>query len=134
MAVSSPTATYVSVLDARHPLTNAPISTTTQGSFPLPNHAVAAIAAILSYYLPQDIDAQLHNNQWFLIGQGQHPQRMIFIPSSHRRIMRPIKPHPTNLVMVYVNDEDFPPLTPPRHETTTRSTNEAELSSDLVRG
>ena len=41
-----------------------------QGSFPLPNHAVAAIVAILSYYLPHDIDTRLHNHQWFLIGQG----------------------------------------------------------------
>ena len=56
MTTESPIATYVSVLDAGHPLADTPVSTTTQGSFSLPNHAVAAIVAILSYYLPHDID------------------------------------------------------------------------------
>ena len=83
MTTDPPITTYVSVLSATQPLANTPVSTTTQGSFPIPDHAVAAIAAILSYYLPHDIDAQLHNHQWFLIGQGQHPRRTIFIPSSH---------------------------------------------------
>ena len=83
MPATPPTATYISILSAGRPLTDTPISTTTQGSFPLPNHAIAAIAAILSYYLPHDIDAHLHNNQWFLIGQGRHPRRTIFVPSSH---------------------------------------------------
>ena len=85
MNTNTPIATYVSVLSAERPLADAPTSTTTQGSFPLPNHATAAIAAILSYYLPHDIDARLHNHQWFLIGQGRHPRRTIFIPSTHRR-------------------------------------------------
>ena len=66
----TPIATYVSVLSAGRPLTDAPTPTTTQGSFPLPDHATTAIAAILSYYLPHNIDARLHNHQWFLIGQG----------------------------------------------------------------
>ena len=66
---TTPVVTYVSVLNAERPLVNAPTSTTTQGSFPLPNHATAAIAAILSYYLPHDIDARLHNHQWFLMLQ-----------------------------------------------------------------
>ena len=70
MTTDTPVATYVSVLSAERPLTDTPTSTTTQGSFPLPDHATAAIAAILSYYLPHDIDARLHNHQWFLIGQG----------------------------------------------------------------
>ena len=71
MTIDTPIATYVSVLSARQILTAEPVSTITQGSFPLPDHAVAAITAILSYYLPHDIDARLHTNQWFLIGQGQ---------------------------------------------------------------
>ena len=70
MTAGAPAATYVSVLSAGRPLTDAPTSATTQGSFPLPEHAIVAIAAILSYYLPHDIDARLHNHQWFLIGQG----------------------------------------------------------------
>ena len=70
MTTPSPIVTYVFVLSAGRPLDNNPISTTTQGSFPLPNHAVAAIAVILSYYLPHDINACLHNHQWFLIRQG----------------------------------------------------------------
>ena len=57
MSGDSPTATYVSVLNAGQPLTDTPLTTMMQGSFPLPDHAVAAIAAILSYYLPHDIDA-----------------------------------------------------------------------------
>ena len=130
----TPATTYVSVLSAGRPLTDAPTSTTTQGSFPLPDHATAAIAAILSYYLPHDIDARLHNHQWFLIGQGRHPRRTIFIPSTHRRNVRPVEPHPADFVTVYMNDEDLPLPTLPRSETTTESTNEAELSSDLTRG
>ena len=63
MSTATPVATYVSVLSAKRPLTDAPTSTTTQGSFPLPDHATAAIAAILSYYLPRDINARLHNHQ-----------------------------------------------------------------------
>ena len=70
MTAATLVATYVSVLSTERPLEDAPTSTMTQGSFPLPDHATAAIAAILSYYLPQDIDARLHNQQWFLIGQG----------------------------------------------------------------
>ena len=134
MTTDTPVATYVSVLSAGHPLAGTPTSTTTQGSFPLPDHATAAIAAILSYYLPHDIDARLHNHQWFLIGQGRHPRRTIFIPSSHRRNVRPTEPYPTNFVTVYMNDEDLPLPTPPRSETTTIVTNEAESSSDLTRG
>ena len=57
MNAATPMATYVSVLSAEHPLADVPTSTTTQGSFRLPDHATAAIAAILSYYLPHDIDA-----------------------------------------------------------------------------
>ena len=134
MNINTPVATYVSVLSAGRPLTDAPTSTTTQGSFPLPDHATAAIAAILSYYLPHDIDAHLHNHQWFLIGQGRHPRRTIFIPSAHHHNVRPTELHPTDLVTVYMNDEDLPLPTPPRLETTTGSTNEAESSSDLTRG
>ena len=134
MTAATPVATYVSVLDAGHPLEDAPSSTMTQGSFPLPDHAVAAIAMILSYYLPHDIDAHLHNHQWFLIGQGQHPRRTIFIPSTHRRNVRPTEPHPADFVTVYMNDEDLPLPTPPRPEAITESTNEAESSSDLARG
>ena len=134
MTTDAPATTYVSVLSAGRPLTDTPISTTTQGSFPLPDHAVAAIAAILSYYLPHDIDARLHNHQWFLIGQGRHPRRTIFIlPTRHRNI-RPTEPHPADFVTVYMNDEDLPLPTPPRPEPTTGSTNEAESSSDLTRG
>ena len=70
MNVASPTVTYVSVLSAGRPLADTLISTTTQGSFPLLDHAVAAIVAILSYYLPYNIDTCLHDSQWFLIGQG----------------------------------------------------------------
>ena len=102
--------------------------------FPLPNHAIAAIAAILSYYLPHDIDARLHNHQWFLIGQGRHPRRTIFIPSTHRRNVRPAELHPADPVTVYMNDEDLPLPTPPRSKTATNATNEAESSSDLTRG
>ena len=134
ITTSTPVTTYVSVLGAERPLTDIPTSTTTQGSFPLPDHAVAAIAAILSYYLPHDIDARLHNHQWFLIGQGRHPRRTIFIPSSQRRNVRPTEPHPANLVTVYMNDEDLPLPTPPQPETTMESTHEAESSSDLARG
>ena len=57
MTMALPTTTYVSILSAGHSLTNTPVSTMTQGSFPLPDHAVATIAAILSYYLPHDINA-----------------------------------------------------------------------------
>ena len=57
MTANTPVAIYVSVLRAERPLVTEPVSTTTQGSFPLPDHAVAAIAAILSYYLPHDVDA-----------------------------------------------------------------------------
>ena len=60
---ATPAATYVSVLSAGRPLADTPTSTTTQGSFPLPDHAVAAIAAILSYYLPHDIDARLQDRK-----------------------------------------------------------------------
>ena len=131
---ATPVATYVSVLSARESHGDAPISTTTQGSFPLPDHAVAAIAAILSYYLPHDIDARLHNHQWFLIGQGRHPRRTIFIPSTHRRNVRPTEPRPADFVTVYMNDEDLPLPTPSRPSITTESTNEAGSSSDLTRG
>ena len=134
MTAATPAATYVSVLSAERPLLDAPTSTTTQGSFPLPDHATAAIAAILSYYLPHDIDARLHNHQWFLIGQGRHPRRTIFIPSTHRRNMHPTEPYPANFVTVYMNDEDLPLPMPPRSETTMESTLEAESSSDLTRG
>ena len=134
MTATAPTATYVSVLSAERLLVDAPTSTTTQGSFPLPDHAVAAIAAILSYYLPHDIDARLHNHQWFLIGQGRHPRRTIFISSPHHRNVRPAEPHPADFVTVYMNDEDLPLPTPPRSETTMESTREAESSSDLTRG
>ena len=113
MTVNSPIATYVSVLSTGQPLTDAPVSTTTQGSYPLPDHTVATIAAILSYYLPHDIDAQLHNHQWFLIGQGQHPRWTIFIPSSHRCQVCPTEPCPADLITVYMNDEDLPLPTPP---------------------
>ena len=131
---ANPTATYVSVLTAERPLEETPTSTTTQGSFPLPDHATAAIAAILSYYLPHDIDARLHNHQWFLIGQGRHPRRTIFIPSSHRRNIRPTEPYPADFVTVYMNDDDLPLPTPPRPDTVTEFTNEAGSSSDLTRG
>ena len=134
MTIDASTATYVSVLSAERPLTDTPTSTTTQGSFPLPDHATAAIAAILSYYLPHDIDARLHNHQWFLIGQGRHPRRTIFIPSTHRRNVHPTEPHPADFVTVYINDEDLPLPTSPRHDTTSNVTNEAESSSDLTRG
>ena len=134
MTTDTPAATYVSVLSAECPLADAPTSTTTQGSFPLPDHAVAAIAAILSYYLPHDIDARLHNHQWFLIGQGQHPRRTIFIPSTPRRTVRPTEPHPTDFVTMYMNDEDLPLPTPPGSETITTVPSEAKSSSDLARG
>ena len=134
MNAATPVATYVSVLSAERPLADAPTSTTTQGSFPLPDHATAAIAAILSYYLPHDIDARLHNHQWFLIGQGRHPRRTIFIPATHRRNVHPTEPHPADFVTVYMNDEDLPLPTPPQPETATESANEAESSSDLTRG
>jgi hypothetical protein len=134
MAVDASMPTYISVLSAGRPLSAKPVSTMTQGSFPLPDHAVAAITAILSYYLPHDINARLHNHQWFLIGQGRHPRRTIFIPSTHRRNMRPTEPHPADFVTVYMSDEDLPLPTPPQHETTARSTNEAESSLDLARG
>ena len=131
---AAPVATYVSVLSAERPLADTPASTTTQGSFPLPDHATAAIAAILSYYLPHDIDARLHNHQWFLIGQGRHPRRTIFIPSTHRHNVHPVVPHSADFVTVYMDDEDLPLPTPPHPETTTIVTNEAESSSDLARG
>ena len=132
--VNTSATTYASVLSAGRPLSAEPVSATTQGSFPLPDHAVAAIAAILSYYLPHDIDARLHNHQWFLIGQGRHPRRTIFIPSMHSRNKRLTEPHLADLVTVYMNDEDLPLPTPPRRETATEPTNEAESSSDLARG
>ena len=113
MTVDTPVTTYASVLSAGRPLSAKPVSTMTQGSFPLPNHAVATIAAILSYYLPHDIDARLHNHQWFLIGQGQHPRRTIFIPSTQRCNVRPTEPHPADFVTVYMNDEDLPLPAPP---------------------
>ena len=134
MTINAPTATYVLVLSAGRPLSAEPVFTATQGSFPLPDHAVAAIAAILSYYLPHNINARLHNHQWFLIGQGRHPRHTIFIPSLHRRNVRPTEPHPADLITVYMNDEDLPFPTPPRHEAVTEPTNEAESSSDLARG
>jgi hypothetical protein len=84
-----------------------------QGSFPLPDHAIAAIAEILSYYLPRDIDAQLHHSQWFLIGQGQHPRRTIFILSSHQRNVCPTELNPNDLVTIYMNDKDLPLPMPP---------------------
>ena len=62
MFIDPLTLIYVSVLSAARSLADIPISTTTQGSFPLSNHTIAAIAAILSYYLPHDIDACLHNS------------------------------------------------------------------------
>ena len=134
MTTATPVATYVSVLSAGCPLVDTPTSTTMQGSFPLPNHAVAAIATILSYYLPHDIDARLHNHQWFLIGQGRHPRRMIFIPSTHRRNVCPTEPHPADLVTVYMNDDDLPLPVPPQSGPIDGSTNEAESPSDLARG
>ena len=102
MSTATLVATYVSVLSAEQPLADAPTSTTTQGSFPLPDHATVAIAAILSHYLPHDIDACLHNQQWFLIGQGRHPRRTIFIPPTHRRNVCPTEPHSVDFVTVYV--------------------------------
>ena len=57
MTIDPPAMTYVSVLSAGRPLSVEPVSTMTQGSFPLPDHAVTTIVAILSYYLPHDIDA-----------------------------------------------------------------------------
>ena len=134
MTADPSAAIYVSVLSAERPLMDAPISTTTQGSFPLPEHAITAIATILSYYLPHDIDARLHNHQWFLIGQGRHPRRTIFIPSTRRRNVRPTEPHPADFVTVYMNDEDLPLPTLPQPGTTSNVTNEAESSSDLTRG
>jgi hypothetical protein len=134
MTVDIPVATSVSVLSAGRPLADTPTSTTTQGNFPLPNHAVAAIAAILSYYLPHDLDARLHNHQWFLIGQGRHPRRTIFIPSAHRHNIRPTEPHPVDFVTIYEDDEDLPLPIPPRSGPTTEPTNEAESPSDLTRG
>ena len=134
MTTDTPIATYVSVLSAGRPLSTEPVSTTTQGSFPLPDHAVAAIAAILSYYLPHDIDARLHTNQWFLIGQGRHPHHTIFIPSSRQRNVQPTEPHPADLVTIYMNDDDLPLPTPPQSEPFDRSTNKAKSSSDLARG
>ena len=134
MTVDASATTYASVLSAGRPLSAEPVSTTTQGSFPLPNHAVAAITAILSYYLPHNIDARLHNHQWFLIGQGRHPCCMIFIPSMHRCNVRPTELHPADLVTVYINGDDLPLPTPPQPETATESTHEAESSSDLTRG
>ena len=134
MTVNILIATYVSVLSTKHPLADTPTSTTTQGSFSLPDHATAAIAAILSYYLPHDIDARLHNHQWFLIGQGQHPRRTIFIPSMHRRNVHPTEPHPADFITVYINDEDLPLPTPSQPETATNVMNEAESSPDLTRG
>ena len=134
MTVDAAATTYVSVLSAGRPLSTEPVSTTTQGIFPLLDHAVAAIAAILSYYLLHDIDARLHANQWFLIGQGRHPHRTIFVPSPHRRNMQPAEPHPTDLVTIYMNDEDLPLPTPPWPEPTDGSTHEAGSSSDLARG
>ena len=134
MTIDASAVTYVSVLGAGRPLSTEPMSTTTQGSFPLPNHAVATIAAILSYYLPHDIDAWLHANQWFLIGQGRHPRRTIFIPSSHRHNVQPTEPHPANFVTIYMTDGDLPLPMPPQFRPIDRSTNEAESSSDLTRG
>ena len=134
MTTGASVATYVSVLSAEHPLEDTPTSTTTQGSFPLPDHAIVAITTILSYYLPHDIDARLHNHHWFLISQGRHPRRTIFIPSTHHRNVRPTEPYPADFVAVYMNDEDLPLPTPPQPETVTESTNEAESSSDLARG
>ena len=134
MATGTPITTYISVLSAERPLVDTPTSIMTQGSFPLPDHAVAAIAAILSYYLPHDIDAHLHNHQWFLIGQGRHPRHTIFIPSTHQRNVRPTEQHPADLVTIYINDEDFPLPIPPRHTDNNEPTNEAESSSDPARG
>ena len=134
MNAATPVTTYVSVLSAEHPLADTPTSTMTQGSFPLPDHATAAIAAILSYYLPHDIDARLHNHQWFLIGQGRHPRRTIFVPSTQRRNVRPTEPHPADFVTMYMNDEDLPLPAPLQSETVTESTHEAKSSSDLTRG
>ena len=134
MTAITPVATYVSVLSTERPLVDTPTSTTTQGSFPLPNHAVAAIAAILSYYLPHSINTRLHNHQWFLIGQGRHPRHMIFIPSMHHRNVRPTEPHPADFVTVYMNDDDLPLPTPPQSNPIDRSPNEAGSSSDLTRG
>ena len=134
MNAEPPAATYVSVLSAERPLADAPTSTTTQGSFPLPEPAIAAITTILSYYLPHDVNTGLHNCQWFLIGQGRHPRRTIFIPSTHRRNVRLTEPYPADFVTVYMNDEDLPLPTPPRPDTTSNVTDEAESSSDLTRG
>ena len=134
MTAITPITTYVSVLSAGRPLDDAPASTSTQGSFPLPDHATAAIAAILSYYLLHDIDARLHNHQWFLIGQGRHPRCTIFIPSMHRRNVRPTEPHPADLVTIYMNDDDLPLPIPPRRETVMEPTSETKSSSDLTRG
>ena len=134
MTTNSPIATYVSVLSAGRPLSNTPTSTMTQGSFLLPDHAVAAITAILSYYLPHDIDAHLYHHQWFLIRQGRHPRCTIFIPSSHQHDIRSTEPHPANLITVYMNDEDLPLPAPLRSKPVDESTNEAESSLDLTRG
>ena len=134
ISATSPSTMYISVLSTGWPLADTPISTMTQGSFPILDHAVAAIAAILSYYLPHDIDTQLHNFQWFLIGQGRHPHRMIFIPSPQWHNVRPTELHPSKLITAYMNDKDAPLPTLPQHEPHNGSTNEAELSSDPARG
>ena len=56
------------------------------------------------------------------------------IPSTRRRNVRPTEPHPADFVTVYMNDEDLPLPIPPRPDTTSNVTNEAESSSDLTRG
>src|ERR1700679_801008 len=74
--------TYVSILSTNRLLDSSPMSTTSQGTYVLPQHAVETIQSIISYHVPPQLDARLHNFQWFLIGQGPHPRRTVFIPPS----------------------------------------------------
>ena len=71
---------------------------------------------------------------WFLIGQGRHPRRTIFIPASHQCNVQPTALHPADLVTVYMNDDNLPLPTPPQSGPIDGSTYEAESSSDLTRG
>ena len=129
MSTDSSTLIYVSILSTGWSLADIPISTMTQGSFPLSNHAIATIAAILFYYLSYDIDMCLHNSQWFLIGQGRHPRHTIFIPHHHQWNACPTKP-----CYLTIDGDDPPLATRPHHNLKLEATHEAESSSDLARG
>ena len=154
--------TYMSILSLNQLLANMPMSTTSQGTYTLPNHAVEAILSILSYHLPHNIDAHLHNFQWFLIGQGPHPCCIILIPFPHNQLLFPLEhiwhcpksyiapwaqqvtcnlietfKHWFNVMRpptqnVYV-DDNTPLSTPPHNPDNTEFTNEAKLSLDLAR-